>query len=66
MGNHGIVALADTAEGVEAITEMAYKGAQVRLNALAAGGTKPLSNEAVALYFEREDMAERRKNRSGS
>ena len=66
MGNHGIVALADTAEGVEAITEMAYKGAQVRLNALAAGGTKPLSMEAVARYFEREDMAERRKNLSGS
>ena len=66
MGNHGIVALADTADGVEAITEMAYKGAQVRLNALAAGGTNPLSNEAVASYFEREDMAERRKNLSGS
>lgn len=66
MGNHGIVALAETTDGVEAITEMAYKGAQVRLNALAVGGTKPLSNEAVAGYFEREDMAERRKNLSGT
>ena len=66
MGNHGIVALADTANGVEAITEMAYKGARVRLHALAAGGTKPLSDEAVASYFEREDMAERRRNLSGS
>jgi rhamnose utilization protein RhaD (predicted bifunctional aldolase and dehydrogenase) len=66
MGNHGIVALAETTDGVEAITEMAYKGAEVRLHALAVGGTKPLSNEAVAGYFEREDMAERRKNLSGT
>lgn len=66
LGNHGIVALADTAGGVEAITEMAYKGAQVRLQALAAGGVKPLSNEAVKAYFEREDMAERRRNLSGT
>jgi rhamnose utilization protein RhaD (predicted bifunctional aldolase and dehydrogenase) len=65
LGNHGIVALADTADGVEAITEMAYKGAKVRLQALAAGGTTPLSNEAVRGYFEREDMAERRRNLSG-
>lgn len=66
MGNHGIVALAETTDGVEAITEMAYKGAEVRLHALAVGGTKPLSNEAIAGYFEREDMAERRKNLSGT
>jgi rhamnose utilization protein RhaD (predicted bifunctional aldolase and dehydrogenase) len=65
LGNHGIVALADTADGVEAITEMAYKGAEVRLKALAAGGAKPLSSEAVKGYFEREDMAERRRNLSG-
>lgn len=65
LGNHGIVALADTADGVEAVTEMAYKGAQVRLQALAAGGAKPLSSEAVKSYFEREDMAERRRNLSG-
>jgi rhamnose utilization protein RhaD (predicted bifunctional aldolase and dehydrogenase) len=65
LGNHGIVALAETADGVEAITEMAYKGAQVRLQAHAAGGTKPLSAEAVKGYFEREDMAERRRNLSG-
>ncbi len=65
LGNHGIVALADTADGVEAVTEMAYKGAQVRLQALAAGGTRPLSPEAVKSYFDREDMAERRRNLSG-
>jgi rhamnose utilization protein RhaD (predicted bifunctional aldolase and dehydrogenase) len=65
LGNHGIVALADTADGVEAVTEMAYKGAQVRLQALAAGGTRPLSSEAVKSYFDREDMAERRRNLSG-
>jgi rhamnose utilization protein RhaD (predicted bifunctional aldolase and dehydrogenase) len=65
LGNHGIVALADSAQGVEAVTEMAYKGAQVRLQALAAGGVKPLSSHAVAQYFEREDMSERRRNLSG-
>jgi len=65
LGNHGIVALAETAEGVEAITEMAYKGAKVRLQALAAGGVKPLSNDTVESYFEREDMVERRRNLSG-
>jgi rhamnose utilization protein RhaD (predicted bifunctional aldolase and dehydrogenase) len=65
MGNHGIVALAETTDGVEAITEMAYKGAQVRLQALAIGGTQPLSNDAVRSYFDREDMAERRRNLSG-
>lgn len=65
LGNHGIVALAETTDGVEAVTEMAYKGAQVRLQALAAGGAVPLSAEAVKSYFEREDMAERRRNLSG-
>lgn len=65
LGNHGIVALAENTEGIEAITEMAYKGAQVRLQALAAGGAKPLSAEAVKSYFEREDMIERRRNLSG-
>jgi ribulose-5-phosphate 4-epimerase/fuculose-1-phosphate aldolase len=66
LGNHGIVAVAETSEGVEAITEMAYKGAQVRLQALAAGGAQPLSAETVKSYFEREDMAERRRNLSGA
>lgn len=66
MGNHGIVALAETTDGVEAITEMAYKGAQIRLHALAVGGTEPLGNQAVANYFKREDMAERRRNLSGT
>lgn len=65
LGNHGIVALSETASGVEAITEMAYKGAQVRLQALASGGVKPLSNESIKSYFEREDMVERRQNLSG-
>ena len=65
LGNHGIVALADTAAGVEAVTEMAYKGAQVRLQAFAAGGVVALGAEAVESYFHREDMAERRHNLSG-
>lgn len=66
MGNHGIAVLAETTDGVEAITEMAYKGAQVRLHAMAVGGAQPLSNEAVASYFEREDMSERRRDLSGA
>jgi len=65
LGNHGVVALADTTDGVHAITEMSYKGAQIRLQALAVGGTKPLDNNSVKAYFEREDMAERRRNLSG-
>lgn len=66
LGNHGIVALSDSASGVEAITAMATKGALVRLQALAAGGVVPLNNDAVRAYFKREDMAERRRNLSGA
>jgi rhamnose utilization protein RhaD (predicted bifunctional aldolase and dehydrogenase) len=62
LANHGIVALAPTAEGVEAISEMAVKAARVREIAYAVGGLSPLSAESVASYAARDDIAERRAN----
>ncbi|MDQ2848740.1 MAG: class II aldolase/adducin family protein [Actinomycetota bacterium] len=62
LGNHGIVATAPTAEGVDGISAMAVKGARVRIAAYSAGGLAPLSNEAVAKFFARVDVAERRSN----
>ncbi|MEV8267233.1 class II aldolase/adducin family protein [Microbacterium sp. NPDC076911] len=66
LGNHGIVAIASSAAGAEAISLMAVKGARVRLAAYAAGGVAALSAESVAHYFEREDFHERRKNLAGT
>jgi rhamnose utilization protein RhaD (predicted bifunctional aldolase and dehydrogenase) len=66
LGNHGIVAIASSPEGAEAITLMAVKGARVRLGALSIGGVQGLGGEVVAHYFEREDMAERRKQLAGT
>lgn len=66
LANHGIVALSETWEGALAISLMANKGARIRLDALAAGGVVPLSDEAVSKYFAREDILERRQNISGA
>ena len=66
LGNHGIIALSDTASGTEAVSLMATKGATVRLNALAAGGVLPLSAESTKKFLARDDVAERRRNLSGS
>jgi rhamnose utilization protein RhaD (predicted bifunctional aldolase and dehydrogenase) len=66
LGNHGMVAIASSSVGAEAITLMAVKGARVRLGALSIGGVRGLSGEVVAHYFEREDMAERRKRLVGT
>lgn len=60
LANHGIVAIAPTAEGVEGISEMAVKAAQVRTMAYSVGGLAPLSNESVDKFFARGDIAERR------
>jgi rhamnose utilization protein RhaD (predicted bifunctional aldolase and dehydrogenase) len=60
LGNHGMVAIASSPEGAEAVTLMAVKGARVRLAALAAGGVQGLSDDVVKHYFDREDMVERR------
>lgn len=62
LANHGIVALAPTAEGVDAISEMAVKAAAVRRIAYSVGGLAPLTEEAVAKFFARDDVAERRGN----
>jgi rhamnose utilization protein RhaD (predicted bifunctional aldolase and dehydrogenase) len=62
LANHGIVAIAPTAEGAEGITEMAVKGAAVRRIAYAVGGLAPLSTESVAKFVARDDVTERRAN----
>ena len=66
LGNHGILTIADTAEGAEAISLMAVKSARVRLRAHAAGGTAPLTREAVEKYVARDDISERRQHISGT
>jgi len=60
LGNHGIVAVAPSAEGVEGISAMAVKGAAVRTAAYSAGGVAPLSEESITTFFARDDIAERR------
>ncbi|CAN5164466.1 hypothetical protein BH11ACT3_BH11ACT3_00890 [soil metagenome] len=66
LANHGIVAIGGSAEAVEAITLMAVKGARTRVLALSIGGVVGLGDDAVSHYFERTDMAERRKNLAGT
>ncbi|MGB4137228.1 MAG: class II aldolase/adducin family protein [Microbacterium sp.] len=66
LGNHGIVAISDTAAGAEAISEMAVKSARVRIGAIQAGGIAGLNPEMTRKYFERDDMRERRASLSGS
>ena len=62
LANHGIVAIAPTAAGVEAVSTMAVKGARVRTAAYSVGGLAPLSTENVTKFFAREDIDERRNN----
>jgi hypothetical protein len=62
LANHGIVAVAPTAAGVDAVSTMAVKGARVRTTAYAVGGVAPLSDEDVEKFFARDDIAERRAN----
>ncbi len=65
LGNHGIVALAETTEAVDGISAMAVKSARVRLGAYAAGGVQHIPDESVASFFAREDVAERRDRLAG-
>jgi hypothetical protein len=65
LGNHGIVAIASSPEGAEAITLMAVKGARVRLGALSVGGVRGLGKDVVDHYFDREDLTERRQHLAG-
>jgi rhamnose utilization protein RhaD (predicted bifunctional aldolase and dehydrogenase) len=62
LGNHGIVAIAPTVAGVEAVSMMAVKGARVRAIALSVGGIAPLTESDVAKFFARDDVDERRTN----
>lgn len=62
LANHGIVAIAPTVAGVEAVSTMAVKGARVRATAYAVGGVAPLSDDQIAKFFAREDISERRVN----
>ena len=64
LANHGIVAIAPTAEGVEAVAEMSVKAARVRRIAYSVGGLTPLTEEAVDAFFARDDISERRGNLS--
>lgn len=65
LGNHGIVAHAPSAAGVEGVSQMAVKGAQVRTAAYAAGGVAPLPADSVDEFFARDDIEERRRNLAG-
>lgn len=65
LGNHGIVALSDSAAGAEAISLMAVKSARVRLGARLAGGVAALDAATTADYFDRPDFRERRANLAG-
>lgn len=58
--NHGLVALGQSAEQVEAITAMAVKAARVLLGTYALGGPHPLSPEAVSRIHTRPDELYRR------
>lgn len=66
LANHGIVAIGGSPDAVEAITLMTVKGARTRVQALSIGGVTGLGADAVAHYFDRTDMAERRKNLAGT
>ncbi|QPP05682.1 class II aldolase/adducin family protein [Streptomyces bathyalis] len=59
LGNHGIVALGQSAAEVEAVTAMCVKAARVRSVALGAGGLAPLDASHAAALAGRGDEAER-------
>jgi rhamnose utilization protein RhaD (predicted bifunctional aldolase and dehydrogenase) len=65
LGNHGIVVNAPSPAGVEAGSEMAVKGALVRVAAYSVGGVTPLDMAAVDKFFAREDVIERRARLGG-
>jgi rhamnose utilization protein RhaD (predicted bifunctional aldolase and dehydrogenase) len=66
LGNHGIVVNAPSAAGVEAASEMAVKGARVRVAAYSVGGVTPLDTASVEKFFAREDVVERRARLGGA
>ena len=58
--NHGLVALGQDPDEVEAITAMAVKTARILVGTYALGGPHPLSAEAVSRIHTRPDEAYRR------
>jgi rhamnose utilization protein RhaD (predicted bifunctional aldolase and dehydrogenase) len=60
LGNHGLVALGESAAEVEAVTAMAVKAARIRAVALAAGGAQSLAAVSVEELSGRSDEIERR------
>jgi rhamnose utilization protein RhaD (predicted bifunctional aldolase and dehydrogenase) len=62
LANHGIIAIADTAAGVEGVSEMAVKAARVRTVAYSVGGLAPLTDDAVTKFLARDDITERQGN----
>lgn len=66
LGNHGIIAISDSAAGAEAISLMAVKSARVRLGARTAGGVATLDAATVADYFDRPDFRARRASLAGA
>lgn len=66
LGNHGIIAISDTAFGAEAISLMTVKSARVRLGARAAGGVAALDAATTAAYFDRPDFRARRAGLAGT
>jgi rhamnose utilization protein RhaD (predicted bifunctional aldolase and dehydrogenase) len=65
LGNHGIVVNAPSPGGVEGVSQMAVKGAQVRSAAYAMGGVVPLPAASVDSFFARADIEERRRLLAG-
>ena len=65
LGNHGIVVNAPSPAGVHAASEMAVKGAQVRVAAYSVGGVAPLETASVEKFFARDDVIERRARLGG-
>jgi rhamnose utilization protein RhaD (predicted bifunctional aldolase and dehydrogenase) len=63
--NHGIAALGSTVESVDGVSEMAVKGAKVRIAAYSMGGVSPVPAESMKSFFARADIAERRQRLSG-
>ncbi len=65
MQNHGLVALGQSAQEVEAITAMAVKTARILLGTFALGGPHALSDQAVARIHTRPDELYRRQALQG-
>jgi rhamnose utilization protein RhaD (predicted bifunctional aldolase and dehydrogenase) len=61
LGNHGLVALGDSAAEAAAVTAMAVKAARIRLGTLLAGGPRPLTGEQAAVLTSRQDERDRRR-----